>query len=163
MITRVAAGEERVLTSERVLLLEPTSGTTGGEKLIPYTAGLRRQFQRGVSAWMADLFYHRPQVRSGRAYWSISPALVSQRVSPGGIPIGFERRRCVSGPIRAVRPAQAAGRAPASRCRALRCAGLSTGHARPSAGRGGPGTDLRVEPDVLDRLLSLLVDPDRRN
>ena len=78
-----------VLTAEPVTLLEPTSGTTGGEKLIPYTAGLRRQFQRGVAAWIADLFCRRPAVRRGRAYWSISPALGPPRTSPGGMPIGF--------------------------------------------------------------------------
>jgi hypothetical protein len=37
-IDRIANGEPNVLTRERVLLLEPTSGTTGGTKLIPYTA-----------------------------------------------------------------------------------------------------------------------------
>ena len=88
-VGRIAAGEAKVLTSEPVRLLEPTSGTTGGEKLIPYTAGLRRQFQRGVAAWVADLFRHRPAVRGGRAYWSISPP-GPQRRSPGGLPIGFD-------------------------------------------------------------------------
>ena len=89
LIERIAAGERNVLTAERVRLLEPTSGTTGGEKLIPYTNGLRRQFQRGVAAWIADLFWRRPAIRRGRAYWSISPALGPPRRSPGGIPIGF--------------------------------------------------------------------------
>src|SRR5262249_24654966 len=86
----IAAGDQNVLTAERVLLLEPTSGTTGGEKLIPYTASLRRQFQRGVAAWMADLLWHRPAVRRGRAYWSISPVFGPPRRSAGGIPIGFD-------------------------------------------------------------------------
>ena len=88
-VDRIAAGEANVLTAEPVRLLEPTSGTTGGEKLIPYTAGLRRQFQRGVAAWIADLFSKQPAVRRGPAYWSISPALGPPRVTPGGIPIGF--------------------------------------------------------------------------
>ena len=55
-IKRIADGAPNVLTREPVTLLEPTSGTTGGEKLIPYTASLRRQFQRAVAAWVADLF-----------------------------------------------------------------------------------------------------------
>src|SRR5262249_58840274 len=41
-IRRIADGEHGVLTAERVELLEPTSGSIGGEKLIPYTATLRR-------------------------------------------------------------------------------------------------------------------------
>ena len=89
-IDRIAAGEQNVLTHERVLLLEPTSGTTGGEKLIPYTASLRQQFQRALAVWIADLYRHRPAIRNGRAYWSISPALGPRRRSPAGIPIGFD-------------------------------------------------------------------------
>ena len=85
----IFSGEANVLTREPVRLLEPTSGTSGGEKLIPYTEGLRRQFQRGVAAWIADLFRHRPLVRRGRAFWSISPALGPRRITAGGIPIGF--------------------------------------------------------------------------
>jgi hypothetical protein len=38
---------------------------------------------------VAGLFRHRPAVRRGRAYWSISPAFGPPRRSPGGIPIGF--------------------------------------------------------------------------
>lgn len=89
-VERIAAGEPNVLTAEPVRLLEPTSGSSGGEKLIPYTATLRSQFQRGVAAWIADLFAHRPGARRGRAYWSISPALGPPRRSAGGVPIGFD-------------------------------------------------------------------------
>jgi hypothetical protein len=89
-VERIARGEENVLTREPVRLLEPTSGTTAGEKLIPYTPGLRRQFQRGVAAWIADLYSGRAAVRRGRAYWSISPALGPPRRSPGGLPVGFD-------------------------------------------------------------------------
>lgn len=86
----IAAGQRGVLTAERVRLLQPTSGTTGGEKLIPYTDSLRRQFQRAVAVWIADLFYNRPAVRQGRAYWSISPHLGPPRRTSGGITIGFD-------------------------------------------------------------------------
>jgi hypothetical protein len=89
-VGRIAAGSGSVLTRDRIELLEPTSGTTGGEKLIPYTASLRRQFQRAVAAWIADLFQNRPMLRQGRAYWSISPAFGPPRQTSSGIPIGFE-------------------------------------------------------------------------
>ncbi|MCO6453700.1 MAG: GH3 auxin-responsive promoter family protein, partial [Pirellulaceae bacterium] len=74
-IQRIGQGQPNVLTRDPVELLEPTSGTTRGEKLIPYTRSLRRQFQRAVTAWTADLLWHRPALRRGRAYWSVSPAL----------------------------------------------------------------------------------------
>jgi hypothetical protein len=89
-VERIAAGEQHVLTREPVELLEPTSGTTRGEKLIPYTASLRREFQRAVAAWIADLFRNRPAVRQGRAYWSVSPALGRSGLTAGGIRIGFD-------------------------------------------------------------------------
>lgn len=88
-IARIAAGEQHVLTREPVELLEPTSGTVGGEKLIPFTHGLRRQFQRAVAAWMANLLWRRPALRKGRAYWSISPYAGPPRRTAGGLPIGF--------------------------------------------------------------------------
>ena len=89
-IEQVAAGVPNVLTRQPVELLEPTSGTTRGEKLVPYTRSLREQFQRGVAAWTANLLSHRPAVREGRAYWSVSPNLGKTRHSPAGIPIGFD-------------------------------------------------------------------------
>lgn len=89
-IAKIADGQGNVLTCEAVELLEPTSGSTQAEKLIPYTASLRRQFQRAVAVWIADVMKHRPGVRRGRAYWSISPAMGTRRVSDGGIPIGFD-------------------------------------------------------------------------
>ncbi len=89
-VKRIAAGEQGVLTAERVELLEPTSGTTCAEKLVPYTASLRREFQIAVACWIADLFHHHPAVRKGRAYWSISPAMIQPRRTAGGISIGFD-------------------------------------------------------------------------
>ena len=89
-IERIAAGRANVLTAEPVRLFEPTSGSSGPEKLIPFTRGLRRQFQRGVAAWVGDLLSHRPALRGGRAYWSISPAFGPVRRTAGGIAIGFD-------------------------------------------------------------------------
>ncbi len=89
-VHRIGRGEKNVLTSDPVELFEPTSGSTSGEKLIPCTATLRQQFQRAVSAWIADLFASRPAIRNGTAYWSISPAGVRPRRTAAGIPVGFE-------------------------------------------------------------------------
>jgi hypothetical protein len=89
-IERIGAGERRVLTTEAVNMLEPTGGSTTGEKLIPYTAGLRRGFQRAIRAWIWDLFSSRPPARRGAAYWSISPIGPVNRRTAGGVPIGFD-------------------------------------------------------------------------
>ena len=88
-ITRIAEARHGVLTAEPVQLFEPTSGSTGASKLVPYTTTLQRQFRRGIYAWIASLFLHHPQLLTGRAYWSISPAMAQARYTAGGIPIGF--------------------------------------------------------------------------
>lgn len=86
----IASGAQDVLTSDPIRLFEPTSGSSGGEKWIPYNRSLQREFQAGIRAWIADLFTHDPALMSGQAYWSVSPALSCDRRTSGGIPIGFE-------------------------------------------------------------------------
>ncbi|MFO0998868.1 MAG: GH3 auxin-responsive promoter family protein [Planctomycetaceae bacterium] len=89
-IEEIANGGQGVLTSEPVLMLEPTGGSSSGSRLIPYTATLRRQFQRAIATWMYDVLSGFPGCRKGRAYWSISPAAQRAERTPGGIRIGFE-------------------------------------------------------------------------
>jgi hypothetical protein len=89
-IGRVAAGVPNVLTREGVRLFEPTSGSSGATKLIPYTPSLQREFQRGIRAWVADLFSHFPGLLTGQAYWSVSPVSGERKKTLGGIPIGFD-------------------------------------------------------------------------
>ncbi|HEX9492268.1 MAG TPA: GH3 auxin-responsive promoter family protein, partial [Thermoanaerobaculia bacterium] len=88
-IDRIAGGETNVLTREPVKLFEPTSGSSGATKLIPYTDSLQREFQRGIRPWVADLFLNYPELMNGQAYWSVSPACRTV-FSPSKIPIGFD-------------------------------------------------------------------------
>ena len=89
-IDRIAAGEPHILTAEPVTLLEPTSGSSGGRKLIPYTASLHREFQCGIRPWIYDLYTHIPGADAGYSYWSVTPVTQGRQYSAGGIPIGFE-------------------------------------------------------------------------
>ena len=89
-IDLISHGQSEILTAEKVLLLEPTSGSLAGRKLIPYTASLRAEFQLMIGAWIYNLFSSRPHVRRGRAYWSISPVFGPPECTQSGIPIGFE-------------------------------------------------------------------------
>jgi hypothetical protein len=89
-IEEIASGGQGVLTSEPVLMLEPTGGSSGGSRLIPYTATLRRQFQRAIATWMHDVLSGFPGCRKGRAYWSISPEAQRPEKTAGGIRIGFD-------------------------------------------------------------------------
>lgn len=90
LIERIRRGETNVLTAEPVLLLEPTGGSSGSSKLIPYTAGLKRQFQRGLAPWIADLFRNHPGLLNGESYWSVTPVVTRAATEGGAIPIGFE-------------------------------------------------------------------------
>jgi GH3 auxin-responsive promoter len=89
-VERIGAGERDVLTREKVLLLEPTSGSSQATKLIPYTTSLKKEFARGIAAWVWDLFSHDPRLMLGPAYWSITPLAHREERTPGGIPVGFE-------------------------------------------------------------------------
>lgn len=89
-IERIAWGEPNVLTSERVILFEPTGGTTSGSKLIPYTRSLKKEFQKAIIPWLYSIYKNNPQLLRGKSYWSITPALSEKKYTHGGIPIGFE-------------------------------------------------------------------------
>lgn len=71
-------GRVHQLTSEEVLMLEPTGGSTAGSRLIPYTASLRSQFQRAIATWVGDLFWRHPGLMLGTAYWAITPPAPEQ-------------------------------------------------------------------------------------
>ncbi len=89
-IEQIAAGKQHILTAEPVLLFEPTSGSSGGRKLIPYTQSLKAEFQRGIRPWICDLYTKIPGLTAGKSYWSITPVTAGKEYSTGGISIGFE-------------------------------------------------------------------------
>jgi hypothetical protein len=87
---RMTDGEPDVLTSERVLMFEKTSGSSDSAKYIPYTASLREQFRTAIGAWMCDLNQHHPKLFTGNAYWSLTPLARKKEYTRGGLPVGFE-------------------------------------------------------------------------
>jgi GH3 auxin-responsive promoter len=97
-IRRTALGE-KALTYEKTLLLEPTSGGQSGSKFIPYTASLRKEFQRGISPWIHSLFRRHPGAKKGLAYWSLSPPLNTKPPFETKIPVGFQSDADYLGPI----------------------------------------------------------------
>jgi hypothetical protein len=88
-IQRIRKGETRVLTSEPVTHLIPTGGSSGARKLIPFTAGLQREFDRAISPWIVDLVRQHPGILLGPAYWSITPPQQTVPESDSAVPIGF--------------------------------------------------------------------------
>lgn len=89
-LAAVAGGRSHVLTAERVDWLEPSGGSAGPSKLLPYTRGLRDELAAATLPWLVDLYGNRPRVRGGTAYWAISPPTRLPAASPGGVPIGAD-------------------------------------------------------------------------
>jgi hypothetical protein len=87
-ISAIAGGEQHVLTKDKVLLFEPSSGTTSPSKLIPYTSTLRQEFNCGIKTWLYNLYSNYPALK-GTAYWSISPASTPPPPNSCVIPVGF--------------------------------------------------------------------------
>ncbi len=89
-IERIAHGEDNVLTSEKVDMLEPSSGSSGPEKWVPYTRTLQAEYRRAVAAWMAQNFIESPGLLGGRAYWSLTPQPPKQERAQTRVPVGFD-------------------------------------------------------------------------
>ena len=96
---RIAA-RRKPTRPEDVLLEEPTSGTTGGTKWIPYTEQLRREFMRAVNPWMASVYLRHPGLLFCTHYWSISP-YTEVRQPKDGPRRGFAEDREYLGKFRA--------------------------------------------------------------
>ena len=90
-IKQIAAGSENVLTAERVNLLEPTSGSSGAEKWVPYTRTLQAEFRRAVATWITGNFLAAPELVGGRAYWSLTPQAQRDREDTTNVPVGFDQ------------------------------------------------------------------------
>lgn len=87
-IDAAARGEAGVLTTAPIRFMEPTGGSSGMLKLVPYTAALLEEFSAATMPWICDLMLQRPSLMRGRAYWSITPPGRHPMQTAGGIPIG---------------------------------------------------------------------------
>lgn len=88
-IDRIAAGETGVLTGAPVRFMEPTGGSSGYLKLIPYTDALLGEFSAATLPWMSDLLTRRPAIARGSAYWAITPPSRLATRTDGGVPVGM--------------------------------------------------------------------------
>ena len=85
-LERIQQGEADVLFAGRPVAYERTGGSTGGAKLIPYSAEGLQDFQRAVLPWLANAV--KSYGVTGRAYLSISPA-TRQPELIGDVPVGL--------------------------------------------------------------------------
>lgn len=88
-IDQISNGATDVLCKDKIFLLEPTGGSTGGSKYIPYNKTLKREFAAAISPWIFTMFADNPSLMSGRAYWSISPSMKKDH-KKGQVRSGFD-------------------------------------------------------------------------
>lgn len=98
-ISRIGGGDQHVLSKDPVRLFEPSSGSSGPAKLIPYTQSLQREIRQAVAVWSAGNFLSQPALLSGRAYWSLTPQIKSVQPSESVIPVGFDEDSAYLGGI----------------------------------------------------------------
>ena len=89
-IEDMKAGKQNVLFSGKPLFFETTSGSSSLAKFIPYNDKLKSEFKAAVAVWMWDLYQFDRQIFSGKAYWSLSPAMKEQGTTKAGIRIGVD-------------------------------------------------------------------------
>ncbi|MEO0351257.1 MAG: GH3 auxin-responsive promoter family protein [Cyanobacteria bacterium P01_A01_bin.15] len=75
----------KTLTEDPVLFYEPTSGSSGPAKRIPYTRALRKSFNTLFCIWAYDLITHGPNFQTGKVYMCISPKLLAPGEQAGGL------------------------------------------------------------------------------
>lgn len=85
-IARIVSGESDVLFAGRPVAFERTGGSSGGSKLIPYSAAGLRDFQRNLGPWVEGILQEY-DIRGG-VYFATSPAARAPE-SVGGIPVGM--------------------------------------------------------------------------
>ncbi len=95
----IVAGERAVLTETPVRMLERTSGSTSGDKLIPYTPELLNEFSAATNAWILSAHRRHKGLLATTSYWSVSPAAREPEDTVGGLPIGFNDDTEYFGPI----------------------------------------------------------------
>lgn len=88
-IRRVASGEGHVLTDDPVVAFEETSGTSSGNKLIPYTTESLASFRKAILPWLSLLAQRRPGITQGPAYVAVSPVTRAPRTLLCGLSIGL--------------------------------------------------------------------------
>ncbi|HOV12734.1 MAG TPA: GH3 auxin-responsive promoter family protein, partial [Spirochaetota bacterium] len=48
-------GEKNILTKDNITLFEPTSGSSGSKKFIPYNNSLKNEFNRAIKPWITNI------------------------------------------------------------------------------------------------------------
>lgn len=79
---QIAHPRAAILTPDPIVFCEPTSGSRGASKQIPYTRSLRQTFSHLFCIWAHDLICNGPPFTTGKVYFCVSPRLAEQQGEP---------------------------------------------------------------------------------
>ena len=77
-IEQITQGKEDVLFRGPVVAFEKTSGSSGNEKLIPYSQESLRDFRFAILPWLANTARHYG-IRKGSVYWAFRDLIKSNQ------------------------------------------------------------------------------------
>ncbi|MEM6992501.1 MAG: GH3 auxin-responsive promoter family protein [Myxococcota bacterium] len=89
-IDRVVAGEQGVLTTERVKRFFMTSGSTSKAKYIPVTRSFIQTKSRAFGIYWAQVFGEHPKAKAGRMVTNFSDSGKASRAPGSNLPCGSE-------------------------------------------------------------------------
>ena len=89
-LERQRVTEDRAIVSERVLIYEKTSGSSGASKSIPYNRRIQWSFTKMFLLWAADVARAVKGFGEGRLYFSVSPSFGEREQTEQGKQVGLE-------------------------------------------------------------------------
>lgn len=87
-IRQISGGEKDILFKGKAVAFERSSGSSGAEKLIPYSSESLNNFRKIILPWLSGLA-RAHNIQTGSVYWAISPATRQAEMTDGGVPIGL--------------------------------------------------------------------------
>jgi hypothetical protein len=87
-IDQMARGEADILFKGNTVAFEQTGGSSGGSKLIPYSASSLDDIRKAILPWLGCLIATH-QIDSGSVYLSLSPVTRQSVNTAGNIPVGL--------------------------------------------------------------------------
>jgi hypothetical protein len=90
LIWQELATKKSLLTSEKIIFYEKTSGSRGPAKLIPYTNSLRSSFNQMFCIWAHDLIVKGLPLSTGKIYFCISPQIVNSTSDSSDSSVGLQ-------------------------------------------------------------------------
>ncbi len=89
-VDNLKEGKKNILSYDKTLFFEETTGTENISKLIPYNNSLKQEFIAAIGPWITSLNKNFKGIFAGKSYWSISAPLKKKSKTKSVIKIGLD-------------------------------------------------------------------------